>query len=272
MTTESLQEISLKIGHVLIKVSDLRAAKSDFEQMGFTVTLPSDPKKSVNAMVYLRDDSFIELYCMNMSPAKMVVAKAALGIITKMGVPSAGRYRKYLAGPEGFSDYALDSNGDAAFAHNLEMLKQNGLPVHGPQKKWHVDTEGVRRTWSIYHPGDARFPFYMSPFSPPRIPTEAMTTHVNGAIGISELWFYAKDWEYSYGFYQKLLGQVPQVAEDGEARQSCFSLGRTSLFLTEGSTDCIRKLVLSCEKPGKKRLDCGHLLGRAELWLHTKAN
>ncbi|WP_341282264.1 VOC family protein [Paenibacillus sp. FSL H8-0537] len=50
------------IGHVLIKTRQLQLAVKNFQQLGFTVTYRTDPSKTHNALIYLQDGSFLELF------------------------------------------------------------------------------------------------------------------------------------------------------------------------------------------------------------------
>lgn len=274
LNQEVYTPVPFRLGHVLLKVPRLREAKQHFEELGFTVTWPTQPKRATNVMIHLADGTFIELFCTDMGALGNLAAKVGLAVMRLSRRPSFRRYQHYLQGPQGFSDYVLESADEEEFERNLQCVKGNGLPVHGPQKKWRTSGEGVRHTWRLYYSDESRqgnflLPLYKSPYQPAEVPAKAMTTHANGAKGIRSLWVSTTEWKRSLHCYQQMYGQTPSVIKGSGKRCCQFQIGGASLYLSEGKRDGITKICLQTETKKSVRLDRRRCYG-AEIWLAEK--
>ena len=91
-----------RIGHVLINVKNLKQAKMDFERMGFNVAWGGAPNKAINAMVFLPEGGFIELFSMEIGAVPRAVMGGLLKVMKVMSHPSESRYRHYLLDQKDF--------------------------------------------------------------------------------------------------------------------------------------------------------------------------
>jgi catechol 2,3-dioxygenase-like lactoylglutathione lyase family enzyme len=239
------QNEMFQIGHVLIKVQDLKEAVRDYEELGFRVSYGSAPDKATNAMIYFEDGSFLELFCTSFGQPMDSVMKLAVKLMLALKSPYAGRYRNYITPVEGFRDYALDSTKGQEFAYNMELLKQKGITVHGPRGMKRKNTEGILMTWSLCFPPQERLPFFMSPYSPALSLSSAKTEHPNGAVGFKEITITAKNWEEDLAFYQSVYQQNPPLEKENNRLYCRFQIAGTTIVLEKGHMDGIRRILLT---------------------------
>ncbi|MHA7964496.1 VOC family protein [Paenibacillus sp. CAU 1782] len=233
-----------RIGHVLIKVDHLKTAVNNFTKLGFRVTYPTKPDKSVNAMIYFKDGSFLELFCTNFGQPLNSLIRLAVRCMLFFKKPDGGRYDNYTRAGEGFRDYALDSFPNESFQRNMEAQSLSGLHVHGPKRMKRKNENGTATTWSIYYPGDEKLPFFMSPYKPAISLSEALTTHPNGSYGFQELMIVTDEWSNTLDWYRILLQQNPPVESGGNGMSCRFRLGDTVITLKNGNYNGIEKVIL----------------------------
>lgn len=235
---------SFRLGHVLIKVTDLKKAVHDFEQLGFTVTYGSTPKKAKNAMIYFKDGSFLELFCMNFGQPINSVLKCVVKGMKFFRNPSADRYNNYIHSQEGFSDYALDSFPSSLFVENIQSLLETGLHVVGPKKMKRTNLDGINLQWSLYCPIDWKLPFFMSPYHPVVKIDEEKVTHPNGSHGFLEIKVSTTSWQETLQTYCNIYRQHPHVEKQDGGMSCKFQVDATSIILVEGKRDGITQVVL----------------------------
>lgn len=176
-----------KIGHVLIKVTDLQQAVLDYQKLGFNVVMGGLPGKATNAMIYFLDGSFIELYSTPMDGITGKLIPKILRIIRTFNRGKADRYINYTSSPEGMNDYALDSVPPDAFLENHKQLNAEGFTVSKPTHMKRIDAKNQKKEWNLSFPEDYRFPFFMDAYVPKSEPAKAEMMHQNGVSGIKEL-------------------------------------------------------------------------------------
>ena len=235
------------MGHVLIKVSDLKKAVADFEQLGFTVTMGGLPDKAHNALIYLNDGSFIELYSVPLGSFEKGV-NYLLKLMKNLGNISASRYLNYLSSSEGMNDYALDNTEQINFEELIKNLKEVDLPMSKPLNKKRKDSQNVTRKWQLSFPKDSRLPFFMGKYSPEIIVSAEQKTHHNNVTGIHEIKITVPSADYPYFIktYKKLTSQ-----NHVSLTKSTFYFGDTCICLIKGDVYKMSELVLTSNKEAK---------------------
>lgn len=248
-----------QIGHILIKVDNLKEAVEDYEALGFRVTYGSVPGKSTNAMVYFEDGSFLELFSTNFGQPVNSIMGFMVKCMHALKNIYAGRMNKYILPGEGFRDYALDSAEGKEFRSNLGMLENQGLSIFGPKHMKRKNAEGILLQWSLCYTPQEHLPFFMSPYSPSEAMTTLKTNHLNGVSGLAELVITTKNWAEDLEYYQKIYCQAPAIESSSDGLKCRFQLKNTIVTLEEGKTDGIRKVLLksskAVEEVGDQRLD-----------------
>jgi hypothetical protein len=262
-----------QIGHVLIKVDNLKAAVNHFTTLGFRVTCPANPDKAVNAMIYFNDGSFLELFCTNFGQPLNSLMRLVVRCMRIFKKPDGGRYDNYTRAGEGFRDYALDSLPSGAFQHNMRVLSLSGFHVYGPKRMKRKNEDGSTANWSIYYPGNENLPFFMSPYHPAVVLNDAMTAHPNGSDGFQELVIATTDWNTAFESYRFFIRQNPPLETGEHSSTRCsFRLGDTLLTLKNGNSDGIEKVILKSKLPAPARTLDRKLSHGAELELGKQAN
>lgn len=240
------KNIPFKIGHVLIQVDHLETAIRQYRQMGFQVVPGGLPGKAHNALIYLKDGAFLELF----SSDHGKIMNKLLGFMVKLvGLfdrSYSRRFARYLPGYGGLRDYALDSVPVAQYQKNIEKIRANGLVIANPRPKSRVDHRGIRLQWTLSLPESISLPFLMSKYQPPMGIEEKDVVHPNGVLGIQELRITTGQWENTYLEYSLLLGIEPEIMCDKTGRSCRFPIQDTSIYLVENQTDGIEGVVLSC--------------------------
>lgn len=231
-----------KIGHVLFKVSDLKTAVSDYEKLGFTVVLGSTPDKATNAMIYLADGSFIELYTASVGKMNGMVL-ALLKMLRKLNPGKIDRYINYLSFKEGMNDFALDSIPRNGFKESVEYLISEGVALSKPMAMKRVDVDNCERKWNLSFPKDYRLPFFMDDYKPAVKPTIEQITHKNGVLGIEELIINVVEYDYFVDTYKKLTSNY--VEEDNQSYfyfdSSCIKLKKADEYHMENITLLVKE-------------------------------
>lgn len=93
--------IPFKIGHVLIQVDHLETAIRQYRQMGFQVVSGGVPGKTNNALIYLKDGSFLELFSTNHGSVVNTLLKFMVKIMGLSNQSYSSRLALYLPGQGG---------------------------------------------------------------------------------------------------------------------------------------------------------------------------
>ncbi len=242
------KNIPFKIGHVLLQVNHLETAIYQYQKMGFQVVPGGLPGKAHNALIYLKDGSFLELYCTNHGKYMNRLLKFMVKAIGLSNQFYSKRLSLYLPGQDGLSDYALDSVPLSLYQENLDTIRENGLNISKPRPKSRIEYHGIRLKWTLSWPESTSLPFLMSEYQPPAIIEEQNLSHGNGVLGIHEIQISTSDWDKSYREYSLLLGIEPEITYEQTHRNCLFSVKNTSIRLIENKKDGIEHITLSCEQ------------------------
>lgn len=229
-----------KIGHILIKVLNLKEAVERFEQLGFTVTMGSIPSKATNAMIYFENGSFIELYTVPVEGTKKKIALKLLNVIKLFSPAKASRYINYVGTKEGMNDFALDCVKENSFGLMLESLNKRDFPVTKAIPMKRIDVKNCQIKWQMSFSRDARLPFFMDQYVPKVKLEKNQFTHKNGAKSIKELIISVDDYDYFIKNYQKLTSNFVE-----ENEKSIFYFGDSSVVIEKGDKFQMKTLQLN---------------------------
>ena len=211
------------IGHVLIKTRQLKQAVENFQQLGFTVTYRTDPSKTHNALIYLQDGSFLELF--NPKPINLPdqLIRAVFQLLRPLHPAMVNRFLHYLTSQEGLSDYALDSVQPEQTEANVREMTQAGAKLGKTVKKSKTLPDGRKQTWWMAIPEEPRLPFLMSAYNPEIACTVQEITHNNGALGIDKLVIDVPDLEHWLESYKLIFAGAEFSRKEGHCE---FVLGK----------------------------------------------
>ncbi|GLB30127.1 hypothetical protein LAD12857_20500 [Lacrimispora amygdalina] len=239
------KNIPFKIGHVLIQVNHLETAIRQYSEMGFQVVPGGVPGKTHNALIYLKDGSFLELFSTNHGKVINTLLKFMVKIIGLWNPPYSSRLARYLPGQEGLRDYALDSVPGALYQENIDKLLKNGLKLSKPRPKSRTEHHGIKLKWTLCCPDSIRLPFLMSEYHPSPVIEVQDTSHANGAAAIHEIRISTSEWNKTYEEYALLLGIEPSVTLGKNGRSCLFPIQSTSIHLVENQKDGIDHIILT---------------------------
>ena len=204
--------MAFSLDHVVIAVSDLESAISDYRTLGFTVYPGGVHHGGVshNALVVFADGSSFEL------------------IAYRQAAPDARWWQVLSKAGEGFVDFALlpgNSGRDVAAARG------RGLDLDGPTAGGRLGLDGARLDWQIVRPKTTDLPFWCGDVTPRtlRVPEGDMRAHPNGVTGVASLKVAVSDVATSAARYASLAGPDAVTQANGSTR---IALGPTTFELT----------------------------------------
>ncbi|MEM7798728.1 MAG: VOC family protein [Chloroflexota bacterium] len=168
-----------RIDHILIKVDDLHAGVAEFKRAGFNVYYGKAPEKAYNALIYLQDDSFLELVDTSAIPwyfrllTRMGIIRLIHTLYNRMGNFA------FKAGP--LLDYVVYTPDiEATYAR---VKSKSSAMVHGKREK----PNGTVVSWDCFAPKEIDWPFLKSDYDPGQISAEETDEQPNGITGIQSM-------------------------------------------------------------------------------------
>jgi hypothetical protein len=193
--------MAFSLDHVVIAVSDLDSAVSDYRALGFTVHPGGVHHGGVshNALVVFADGAYFEL------------------IAYRQAAPDVRWWQLLSKAGEGFVDFALlpeNTERDAAAARG------RGLDLDGPMAGGRLRPDGARLDWQIVRPKTNDLPFWCGDVTPRslRVPEGDMRAHANGVTGVASLKVAVDDLAKSAARYAALAGPAAVTQSNGGAR------------------------------------------------------
>lgn len=219
------------IDHIVILVSDLAAARADYERLGFAVVEGGEHTDgaSHNALVSFADGSYLELLAFRREAPQH-------------------RWWRHTARGEGLIDFAL-LPGDTAAA--VAAARGRGLDLVGPNPGGRARPDGVRLEWQTAFAERPDLPFLCGDVTPRglRVPGPESWGHANEAQGVATVTVAVHDLAASAAAYSALLGQQPATEQD----RRVFHLGDSAIILR----------ALAADEPDGSELEA-HLTTRGE--------
>ncbi len=163
----------MKLDHVIIAVSDLDQAVSDYRSLGFTTRYGGRHASGSthNALIGFQDGSYLELLALTGDPAQ----------------PGTIDFSPLVMRGEGLVGYALrsaDLNADA------EALRARGAQVGAVSEGQRLRTDDILLRWRTASLDGGMSPFLIEDITPRvlRVPDDLeAVTHPNGITGIAKL-------------------------------------------------------------------------------------
>ena len=243
----------LKIDHVLIAVECLDSAVRQYESYGFKVVYGGSEKKALNALIFLKDGTLIELIGQDRFPLayKLLNSARATLLFGRM----KDRITSFPNVPAGFFNYCLYSNDiDEYYLY----LKRQGIKVDKAKRFRRKREDGVTIQWELLGTSPYDLPFIISDYTPQRLTDSSYTIHSNNAIGIGSIIVETSDFTSYYNHYCVLYQQKPEIKIKNNERCSEFSVGSSAIVLTESNNhkvyfskrdkSCTSFFIIKCSK------------------------
>ncbi|MEM9563311.1 MAG: VOC family protein [Actinomycetota bacterium] len=170
---------TLRLSHVLHRVTDLHRAVDEAEAAGFVVHWGSDPDRAHNALVWFETGPFLEFFApprFDEASVEQFEAVAGPGAIL--------RARRWAGVDDGWCDYAVETDApdlDAVVARCQASEVDLG-PAFEPSRTL---PGGDTVTWHLSFPHDGDLPFVMSAYSTRQRPQTI--SHPNGATEVTSI-------------------------------------------------------------------------------------
>lgn len=180
---DELRQVAVQPGHLIFRVApgSVEAAARSFEAAGFTVARGGPDSDLVNAMIYLDDGWFIELFGLG-TEVRVVVPLFFARVLDAI---AARRFARLVqAQPGGFIDWSVDVP-DVAAAR--AALAAQGIEVSAARTYRRVQRDGTTTEWELAMPSVHEVPFLKSSYRRHSPVTASMRHHENGAAGIVEV-------------------------------------------------------------------------------------
>lgn len=232
--------MSLYFDHVVLSVKDLDGACKDFEKAGFNV-IPGGTHGgalSKNALIFFKDDSFIELFALTGSWKVGLIR-----FLMRMKFFKQYQYSNKWGLAYRFYSRALDLKPgiiDICFLSDdyesdHQRINDDGIfltkTLASRRKK--PGTGDVK--WNMAAPFINELPFFRSPYSPPRELNKGDTVHPNGITGINKITVVVLDYKDMTTKYEVFLGQKPLVISEKEGNRTRYRLKNTEIDLVKAS-------------------------------------
>ena len=210
----------LTLDHVVVLVSDLEGAITDYTQLGFTVQRGGTHADGAthNALIGFEDGSYLELLAF-LKPA-----------------PDHRWAAPQQAGTQGFIDFALLP---ADLGSVIAAARLRGLQYEGPIDGGRLRPDGERLAWQFGWPPTSDLPFLCGDVTPRalRVREGEVRIHPNGVTGVKALSVTVRDLDASVKRYGALFGAdvaarvVRSVLPGTGLRIARFPLGDAELLL-----------------------------------------
>lgn len=219
---------STHVDHVLIAVPDLDAAKAEYEKYGFTVVYGGTEKKALNALIFLKDGTLIELIGKDRFP-KYYSLLSGIGITRLPGLMK-DRIAKFRKAPDGLFNYCLYARDlDSTYAH----IKKSGIKCSRPVQLKRKREDGITTKWSLVGTKPYDLPFFINDYTPPRLSDSSLTEHVNGASGIDSLEVVTDRFDFYVKEYNTIYNQMAYISGSQGSRKAKYVLSGQKIILSE---------------------------------------
>ena len=178
------------LDHLVLFVGDLATAITRFESKGFTVTPGGTNGPTHNALIVFSNETYIELIALQSSRARFMMRS-----LRPIGVLALRRWLKrdlqtrlldWMSGPQGLVDLCFRGTELNEISHSSPL---SGIGLTDPVQFKRHRPDGLVVQWTLRGANNRRQPFFIQDATPIdyRIPAGDVSTHPNGALGISEV-------------------------------------------------------------------------------------
>jgi hypothetical protein len=166
-----------RIDHIIVRVDDLHDGVAEFRDAGFEVYYGRKPEKAANALIYLQDNSFIELLDTKVIPP-FARTLSRLGVLRRMS-PFFDRLANYYFKEGPWLDYPIYSS-DIHKTYARVKDRSSGILSNAKRKK----PNGTVVSWTLFGPLDLNLPFVMSDYAPEKMSADETNIHPNSITGL----------------------------------------------------------------------------------------
>jgi hypothetical protein len=244
---------SLSLDHIILVVSDLQIATSQFTQLGFSVIAGGVHSGGLthNALIPFPDGTYLELLATRRS--SMLKSLQLLRKLRLLGIYIANetainrRLIEDLASGVGMNDFCLLSMD---LVQELTSIKKRGAVFTNPIPGGRLRPDGKEITWRTAVPDSVDLPFLIDDLTPReiRVPAVDNDYHSNGILGINGITVLVTNLVESMAHFRALLADEPvtqpQFPQPG-TQSSEFNLDRRFLTIIGAlpSNSALRSLV-----------------------------
>ncbi len=192
-----LEDLQMKLGHILYKVNDLDEAVEEFSKRGFTVEY-GKKNNAYNALIYFAEGPYLELFHNSGMPS---LVKTFLKLIGKK--PLVHRLNTWENSKEGLIGVALENDRfDLDIEQRiLDRANQKYFKVNSGR----TDAKGRKLRFKVIMPDEMAIPFLVTEFNINVRPPKDYV-HPNGVKRIKSV---------SFGTKEEFVPIIKQLCDDG---------------------------------------------------------
>ncbi len=221
---------SCQLDHVVVAVHDLDAAIAKYRELGFSVKEGGINGPVKNALIPLKDGSYIELLAARSNFSRRLIGfMQTLGILwvcEKISAKMVFRFLHWLCGRERVCDWCLYRGELELIAQQLSLSR---LTVFGPHDFERQRPDGVRPKWRLLAPAKLKLPFLIEDITDRsmRVGQDPSGAHPNGVVGISKVTLggqFALELENNKAFFDLISSAEGFMVEADVKRDSRIDL------------------------------------------------
>ncbi|UCD42289.1 MAG: VOC family protein [Chloroflexota bacterium] len=205
---------SLSLDHVILVVSNLQIATSQFTQLGFSVIAGGVHSGGLthNALIPFPDGTYLELLATTRSSMlnflQLLKKLRLLRLYIANETAINQRLIDDLAMGIGMNDYSLFSMD---LVNDLSLIKQRGATFTNPIPGGRVRPDGEEIKWRTAVPDKVDLPFLIDDLTPRdiRVPPVENDFHSNGVLGIKGITVLVTNLVESMAHYRALFADEP---------------------------------------------------------------
>jgi len=208
--SEVKNQSRFRLDHVVILVKNLDAAMTQYCGLGFNVFAGGEHAGGLtsNALIAFADGSYLELLAFRAGAGRgsnLRREQESDGSAPDAQSSLSARFMHRRAVGEGLVDFALASE---SLSEDIRRARLSGLDLSGPARGGRYRPDGRELRWLTALPSSFDLPFLIQDETERvlRVPTGEVTTHSNGAGGISGVTVAVNDLDLSLARYDSLLG------------------------------------------------------------------
>lgn len=212
----------------MIATERLSEAKAHCERLGFKVAYGGTERRALNALIFLKDGTLIELIGKDRFPAIVSLLRSMrLTRLFGLMIDRIASFPRVPAGLFNVSLHAADLHG------TCRRLKENGIRVSRPTRLSRKRDDGVTVRWELLGTAPYDLPFIIGEYRPGRLSDASLMEHPNGAIGIDSVTIGCRDLARYGDIYTRLLEVQPVMATRNAVRCANFALTGSTVTLVE---------------------------------------
>lgn len=225
---DEMSAANFRIDHLLIAVDNLDSAKKEYESYGFKVVYGGNERNALNALIFLKDGTAIELVGKDRFPVLYKVFNR-LRLTLFFGIMK-DRITTFPRVRAGFFNYSLFSdNLDSIYKY----LSRNKIIVDEPRQFSRLRNDGVYINWKLVGTKPYDLPFIIGNYTPSRLSDSTFLEHENGAIAIDTIVIATISIEKYLNIYTLLYKAPIKIEAKNNTKTAYFKIDNITLELRE---------------------------------------